>query len=97
MALPNQKRAKSRKRVRQYRLRLTKKTLGKCSKCGKAIMPHRVCSFCGYYKNQEIIAPKVKGHKHEEHEHKEHHKEKHEHDHDHNHEKEQKEKHEHKK
>ena len=69
MALPNQKRAKSRKRVKQYRLRLTKKTLGKCSKCGKAVRPHHICSFCGYYKNQEIIAPKVKGHKHE-HEHK---------------------------
>lgn len=94
MALPNQKRAKSRKRVRQYRLRLTKRTLGKCLKCGKAIMPHHVCSFCGYYKNQEIIAPKIKGHKHEEHDHKGHHKD--EHDHDHSHEKEQK-KHEHKK
>lgn len=94
MALPNQKRAKSRKRVKQYRLRLTKKTLGKCPKCGKAILPHHACSFCGYYKNQEIVAPKVKGHKHEhEHEHKERHKE--EPAHDHKHEKEQKEKPEH--
>ena len=94
MALPNQKRAKSRKRVKQYRLRLTKKQLGKCPKCGKAILSHHACSFCGYYKNQEIIAPKVKGHKHaHEQEHKEHRKEKHDHD----HEKEQKEKHEHKK
>ncbi len=96
MALPNQKRAKSRKRVRQYRLRLTKKQLGKCPKCGRAVMPHHICSFCGYYKNQEVIAPKVKNHKHtHKQEHKGHRKE--EHDHDHNHEKEQKEKHEHKK
>lgn len=92
MALPNQKRAKSRKRVRQYRLRLTKKQLGKCLKCGKAVMPHHVCSFCGYYKNQEIIAPKVKDHKHT---HKQEHKGRRKEEHD--HEKEQKEKHEHKK
>ena len=59
-------------------------------------MPHHICSFCGYYKNQEVIAPKVKNHKHtHKQEHKGHRKE--EHDHDHNHEKEQKEKHEHKK
>jgi large subunit ribosomal protein L32 len=79
MALPNQKRAKSRKRVKQYRLRITKKQFGKCPKCGKAILPHRACLFCGYYKNQEVVALKTKGHKHEEHEHKEHHKEGHDH------------------
>lgn len=58
MALPTQKRAKSRKRVRQYQYRLIKISLSKCSKCGKPVLPHQVCSFCGFYAGREVIKPK---------------------------------------
>jgi len=27
----------------------------KCPKCGKAVLPHRVCASCGYYKGREVI------------------------------------------
>lgn len=27
----------------------------KCPKCQALIMPHRVCSECGYYKGVEVI------------------------------------------
>ncbi|MAF13550.1 MAG: 50S ribosomal protein L32 [Parcubacteria group bacterium] len=39
---------------------LTKVKLIKCAKCGKATLPHQVCSFCGSYKGKEIIKPKIK-------------------------------------
>jgi large subunit ribosomal protein L32 len=29
--------------------------LGTCPKCGDPILPHTVCSTCGYYKDREII------------------------------------------
>lgn len=59
MALPTQKRTKSRKRVRQYQYRLSKINLSKCPKCGKPILPHRACLFCGYYQGKEVIEPKI--------------------------------------
>ena len=30
--------------------------LVRCSKCGKLMMPHRVCKNCGSYNKREIIA-----------------------------------------
>jgi len=29
--------------------------LVKCSKCGKPVLPHTVCGYCGYYKGKEYI------------------------------------------
>ena len=29
--------------------------LGKCSKCGKSVLPHTICFNCGYYKGREVI------------------------------------------
>ena len=26
-----------------------------CIKCGKPVLPHSVCSACGYYKGEEVI------------------------------------------
>ncbi|MDD2646493.1 MAG: 50S ribosomal protein L32 [Patescibacteria group bacterium] len=86
MALPNQKRAKSRKRVKQYRLRIKKMRLNKCPKCGKAVQSHHACSFCGYYANRQVITLRDKKHKAHQHEH----------EHNDKHKKEEKEKHEHK-
>ena len=60
MALPTQKRAKSRKKRRQYQYRLSKINLSKCPKCGKPVLPHRACSFCGFYADKEVIKPKIK-------------------------------------
>ena len=58
MALPTQKTSKSRKRVKQYKNRLKKKTLSVCPKCKKPVLPHHVCRFCGTYINKEVIKPK---------------------------------------
>ncbi|MDR3307227.1 MAG: 50S ribosomal protein L32 [Endomicrobium sp.] len=32
----------------------------KCSNCGAAKMPHRVCPECGFYDGKLIVAKKVK-------------------------------------
>jgi len=60
MALPTQKRTKSRKRIKQYHLRLKRPILSLCPKCKKPVRPHHLCLFCGTYANQEIIKPKIK-------------------------------------
>ena len=30
-------------------------TLLSCPKCGKPLLPHRVCQNCGYYKGKQIV------------------------------------------
>jgi large subunit ribosomal protein L32 len=34
---------------------MKKPVLVKCQKCGKVILSHTICSFCGYYKGREVI------------------------------------------
>ncbi len=29
--------------------------LGKCPQCEKAIKPHHVCAYCGYYKSKQVM------------------------------------------
>jgi large subunit ribosomal protein L32 len=47
----------SRSRVNKRRSHLALKPLNfiKCSHCKEMIMPHRVCPYCGYYKEKEVI------------------------------------------
>ncbi len=55
MAVPKKRTTKSRRDKRRLHIFLKKPVLTKCSKCGKFILPHTVCSFCGYYKGKEVI------------------------------------------
>jgi len=34
---------------------LDKTSLATCAKCGKAVLPHRVCAYCGFYDGKEVI------------------------------------------
>lgn len=43
---------------RRSHMALKVTTLNKCPKCGKAVQPHRACSFCGTYKNKPVIKTK---------------------------------------
>jgi len=47
--------AKGKQLRRRSHLALKPKNLAKCSHCGKMIMPHMVCKFCGYYKGTEVV------------------------------------------
>jgi len=34
--------------------------LGKCPQCGAARMPHKICSACGFYNGELVVAKKEK-------------------------------------
>lgn len=55
MAVPKQRKTKSRRNQRRMRIYLKQPALTTCSKCGKKIRPHTVCWNCGYYKEREVI------------------------------------------
>ena len=55
MAVPKQRKTKSRRNQRRMHIFIKKPTLIKCSKCGKPSLSHAVCLNCGYYKNREVV------------------------------------------
>ena len=61
MANPKKKHSPARRDSRRsanWKLELG--SLSKCPQCSAAVMPHRVCPACGYYKGELVLAPKVK-------------------------------------
>lgn len=55
MAVPKKKTTSRRSKLRRSNDHLVVVKLGTCPKCGDPILPHTVCSTCGYYKDREII------------------------------------------
>ncbi len=55
MAVPKQRHTKSRRNKRRMHLFLEAPVLSSCPKCGQPVLPHTVCTNCGYYKGQEMI------------------------------------------
>jgi len=55
MALPTQKRSRSRQKRREYQHRLKKINLTTCPQCKKQTLPHRACIHCGNYKGKTVI------------------------------------------
>lgn len=45
---------------RSANFKLEAASLAKCAQCGTPHLPHRVCSACGFYDGQLIVAPKQK-------------------------------------
>lgn len=61
MANPKKKHSPARRDSRRSaNWKLEMGNLSKCSQCGAAVMSHRVCPSCGYYKGELALAPKVK-------------------------------------
>lgn len=59
MANPKKKHTPMRRNMRRaMNFRLTANSLSNCSQCGKGIMPHRVCPYCGFYRGELVLAPK---------------------------------------
>ncbi|MBR3249619.1 MAG: 50S ribosomal protein L32 [Clostridia bacterium] len=58
MAQPKRRWSKARTHKRRSTWKLEEATLGTCPRCHEPIMPHRVCSNCGYYNGKEIVAKK---------------------------------------
>jgi len=55
MAVPKQRKTKGRRNQRRAHIFLKVPTLSICPKCGRPVLPHTVCSNCGYYQGREII------------------------------------------
>jgi large subunit ribosomal protein L32 len=59
MTIPKKRQTSSKVGRRRSHNALKKIKLTTCKKCGKAIMPHRVCTFCGNYNGKEVIKIKA--------------------------------------
>ncbi|NMA55093.1 MAG: 50S ribosomal protein L32 [Firmicutes bacterium] len=55
MAVPKQRLSRSRTRRRRAKWKLSSPGLIKCPQCHEQTMPHRVCTFCGYYGGKQVI------------------------------------------
>lgn len=55
MAVPRMHHTKSRRNKGRMQIYLELPKLVSCRKCGKAVLPHRLCGFCGFYKGREVI------------------------------------------
>ena len=55
--MPNPKRriSKARKDRRRSMNALEAHALVKCSNCGTRILPHTVCTSCGYYRGRQVV------------------------------------------
>ena len=42
-------------RTRKAANRWHAQTLGKCGQCGSAVVSHRACASCGYYKGRQVL------------------------------------------
>lgn len=58
MAVPKRRHSSTRGKKRRTHWKLQKPGLNSCSHCGAPRQPHRICPSCGYYGNQEIVAPR---------------------------------------
>ncbi len=55
MAVPKQRHNSSRKNRRRGNIFIKTPVLVKCPKCGKPVLPHTLCGYCGYYKGTELV------------------------------------------
>jgi len=55
MGLPARHHSKSRRNKGRSHMALKATNFIKCPHCGRKILPHRVCPYCGYYKEKEYI------------------------------------------
>jgi len=55
MAVPKQRKTKSRVKQRRANIKLKAPSLGLCPKCKTPVVSHTVCKNCGYYKDNMVI------------------------------------------
>ena len=55
MALPARHHSRSRVNKGRSHMALKPLNLIKCHHCGRNILSHRVCPYCGHYKDKEVI------------------------------------------
>ena len=55
MAVPFRRTSKTKKKMSRTHLKKKVGAITTCSKCGAAIRPHRACTKCGNYKNENVL------------------------------------------
>lgn len=55
MGVPKQRKTKSRQGNRRSHDALKIMHFSRCAKCGKEILPHRLCDNCGNYNEREVV------------------------------------------
>ncbi len=55
MAVPKQRKTKSRQGQRRAQQKMTAPQLTSCEKCGKTKRTHTVCQSCGFYRGEEVV------------------------------------------
>jgi len=59
MAVPQQRRSKSKSRMkRSINMRKEVPAYAPCPNCGAARHPHRACMTCGFYKGRKVVETK---------------------------------------
>lgn len=60
MPVPPKRRPTSEARRGRSHQALKKTTLATCPKCGKEVLPHTACAFCGSYNGRQVLTLKTK-------------------------------------
>ena len=60
MPVPKKRRSKAKKRTKKACWKIDMPCLNTCTNCGRAILPHRACPECGFYKGQQVLQIKDK-------------------------------------
>ena len=55
MPVPKKRTSKSRQGQRRSHDKLSQPTMSECPQCHEMLMPHHVCSHCGFYKGKEVM------------------------------------------
>lgn len=55
MAVPKRRTSKRRKNIRRSHHQLDVRSQIRCSNCGSAVLPHRVCGNCGHYRGKDVL------------------------------------------
>lgn len=55
MAQPKRRWSKQRTHTKRSTWKLELPGMAKCSHCHEVILPHRVCSNCGFYNGKEVV------------------------------------------
>ncbi|MCK9393760.1 MAG: 50S ribosomal protein L32 [Candidatus Paceibacterota bacterium] len=56
MAVPKRHLSTSKRDRRRGNIFIKPITLVKCQKCGKPVLPHTICKFCGNYKGRDYLS-----------------------------------------
>lgn len=55
MSVPKRRQTSSRGKKRRIHQKLNSTKYSKCNQCGKPVLPHHACKFCGNYNGKKII------------------------------------------